>query len=185
MEIKTLHEQALRHTARLVAAIGGHQWDAPTPCPKWTVRDLVNHLVTGNLWVRELGRGRTIEEVGTALEGDLLSQDPVATHTDSVTAAIAAFGADGAMERLWHLSFGPRPGRVYARQRFIDVLIHGWDIATATGQDTRLPEEPVAECLSYLEAKPEVRKVWGFATVDPPATGGPQERLLALTGRRP
>jgi hypothetical protein len=64
------------------------------------------------------------------------------------------------------------------------VLIHGWDIAVATGQDTRLPEELVTACLSYVDGNPQLRAAWGFATLDPPASTRPQDRLLALTGRR-
>ena len=36
------------------------------------------------------------------------------------------------------MSYGPVPGSVYAGHRFIDVLIHGWDLAKATGQDATI-----------------------------------------------
>ncbi|MYZ39845.1 MULTISPECIES: TIGR03086 family metal-binding protein [unclassified Streptomyces] len=184
MDIRALHEEALRSTHRFVAAVGPDQWESPTPCEAWNVRQLVNHLVSGNLWVDELGRGRTIEEVGTDLDGDLLGDDPVAAHQASVSAAAGAFAADGAMERLWPLSYGARPGRVYARQRFIDVLIHGWDIGRATGEDPRLPADLVQECTDLITARPGIRAQWGFADVTAGPGADPQARLLALTGRR-
>ncbi|MFC4034791.1 TIGR03086 family metal-binding protein [Streptomyces polygonati] len=184
MDIRTLHAEALRSTHRFVTAVGPDQWQAPTPCEDWNVRQLVNHLVSGNLWVGELGRGRTIEEVGTGLDGDLLGDDPVAAHEASVVAATDAFAEDDAMERLWPLSYGARPGRVYARQRFIDVLIHGWDLGVAAGRDPLLPADLVEACAELLTARPQLRQQLGFADVEAGPADDPQTRLLALTGRR-
>jgi uncharacterized protein (TIGR03086 family) len=184
VDIRALHEKALRVTQQCIAGIGSAQWHLPTPCPEWDVRQLVNHVVAGTLWVRELGLGRTIEEVGSRLDGDLLGDDPVAAAEVSADAAGDAFAADGALDRLWPLSYGARPGRVYARQRFIDVLIHGWDIGTATGQDPRLPADLVDACTEIIESRPALRAQWGFADVDVPAGAEGQVRLLALTGRR-
>jgi uncharacterized protein (TIGR03086 family) len=183
MDIRTLHEEALQSTHRYVAGIDATQWQLPTPCAAWNLRQLVNHLVAGDRWVRELGLGRTIEDVGTTLDGDLLHDDPIAAHQDAVTGAATAFATDDAMTRLWPLPYSPRPGRVYARQRFIDVLIHGWDVATASGQDTRLPADLVAACLAIVEERPQIRAQWGFSEVDTPADADPQTRLLAFAGR--
>jgi uncharacterized protein (TIGR03086 family) len=184
MDMRKLHEDALNLTHQFVDNVHPEHWHTATLCPAWDVRQLVNHLVSGNLWVGELGAGHTIEEVGGRLDGDLLGDDPVASHEKSVATAIAAFRADDAMQRLWPLSYGPRPGRVYARQRFIEVLIHGWDIAAATGQDTRLPACLTQAGLDYLESNPKVVAAWGFASVNGPAGADPQARLLGLAGRR-
>ncbi|HEY8985800.1 MAG TPA: TIGR03086 family metal-binding protein [Streptomyces sp.] len=185
MDIRDLHAQALRSTHRFVAAVGADQWEAPTPCEKWNVRQVVNHLVAGNLWVRALGGGRTIEDVGTTLDGDLLGDDPAAAHQASVEAATEAFAAHDAMDRLWPLSYGDRPGRVYARQRFVDVLIHGWDIGRALDEDPRLPAGLVDACLELFDSRPQMFAQWGFADVTTAPDADPQTRLLALTGRRP
>ncbi|MEU3985749.1 TIGR03086 family metal-binding protein [Streptomyces sp. NPDC026672] len=185
MDIRALHAQALQSTHRFVAAVGADQWEAPTPCEKWTVRQLVNHLVAGNLWVRELGNGRTVGDVGTELDGDLLGDDPSAAHEASVASATEAFAAADAMERLWPLSYGERPGRVYARHRFVDVLVHGWDVGRAVGADPRLPAGLVDACLELFDSRPQSFAAWGFAEVAPQPGAAPQDRLLALTGRRP
>lgn len=42
-------EHALRLGGRLVENIASRQWDAPTPCSEWTVRDLLAHVVGMNL----------------------------------------------------------------------------------------------------------------------------------------
>ena len=145
LDLLELHEQALARTRRDVAGIGADQWDASTPCDGWTVRDVANHIVNGNFWAAELARGKTIADVGDRLDGDVLGADPLAAYDESARAADAAFRAPGAMEAPCAVSYGPVPGEVYAGHRFIDLLIHGWDLAKAihrgwpiTGQQVSL-----------------------------------------------
>ncbi|HEX3090914.1 MAG TPA: TIGR03086 family metal-binding protein, partial [Ilumatobacteraceae bacterium] len=137
-DIAALHRRALDATRRYVAGIDDDQWAQPTPCDGWTVRDLVNHLVAGNLWAAELGRGRSIADVGSALDGDMVGSNAVAAYDASADSAACAFEAPGALDAPCAVSYGPVPGSIYAGHRFIDVLIHGWDIASATGQDPDL-----------------------------------------------
>ena len=65
--------------------------------------------------------------------------------------AAAAFRAPGAMEAPCAVSYGPVPGEVYCGHRFLDVLIHGWDVASSTGQDTTLEPELVEACFEVIE----------------------------------
>src|SRR5262249_30896405 len=60
-----------RGPRRYVDSVGDGQWQMPTPCEGWDVRELVNHIVSGNFWAGELARGKTIEEVGDRLDGDV------------------------------------------------------------------------------------------------------------------
>ncbi|MGH9024706.1 MAG: maleylpyruvate isomerase N-terminal domain-containing protein [Acidimicrobiia bacterium] len=71
MDLLDAHTQALGHTRRLVAGVRDDQWDQLSPCEGWSVRELVNHIVTGNFWAGELTAGKTIEEVGDRLDGDV------------------------------------------------------------------------------------------------------------------
>jgi uncharacterized protein (TIGR03086 family) len=186
-DITTLHRRALDRTRRVVAGIGPDQLDRPTPDREWDVRALLNHLVSGNLWAAELATGKTIDEVGDRLDGDLLGHDPLGAYDRSASAASAAFEAPGALDAPCAVSYGPVPGSVYAGHRFVDVLIHGWDLAEATGQDPSLDPELVRACTAVLE--PQLAMLQGsgmFGTpVEVPAGADPQTRLLASLGRRP
>src|SRR5689334_14789070 len=97
-ELITLHRKALAATEGIVAGIRGDQWSDPTPCEGWDVRFVANHVVAGNWWAAELAAGRTIEEVGHRLDGDVLSPDPLSAYRESAVAADAAFAAPGALD---------------------------------------------------------------------------------------
>lgn len=185
-DIAQLHRDALASTRRFVAGIGADQWELSTPCSDWSVRELVNHIVTGNLWAAELGDGKTIADVGDALDGDVLGEDPVAAYDSSATSAAAIFEQPGALDRPCAVSYGPVPGSVYAGHRFIDVLVHGWDVAAATGQERRLDPGLVAACWDELSPQLHLWQASGAFSADlrGEVAADPQAQLLAALGRR-
>jgi uncharacterized protein (TIGR03086 family) len=186
MGLPEQHEQALAATGRLVDNVKPDQLDDPTPCDGWNVRELLNHIVSGNFWVGELVGGKTIEEVGDKLDGDVLGDDPAAAYRASAAIAGPAFKEAGAMERPVAVSYGPVPGEVYAGHRLIDVLVHGWDLAKGTGQDARLDPELVDACWAVVEPQLDMLAGSGAfgTTVEVPDDASPQTRLLAALGRQ-
>src|SRR6202158_4861262 len=156
LDLPELHGRALDATRAIVAGIGPNHWALSTPCSAWDLRALVNHVVSGNWWAAELAAGRTIADVGDRLDGDMLGDDPLGSYDASSAAAAAAFRAPGAMSAPCAVSYGPVPGEIYCGHRFIDVLVHGWDIAAATKQSTRLEPELVDACLAVVAPQAEV-----------------------------
>ena len=75
VDLPEVHARSLEHARRSVAGVADDQWDQLSDCDPWTVRELVNHVVTGNYWAAELGSGLTIEAVGDRLDGDVLGTD--------------------------------------------------------------------------------------------------------------
>ena len=186
VDLPEVHARSLEHARRSVAGVADDQWDQLSDCDPWTVRELVNHVVTGNYWAAELGSGLTIEAVGDRLDGDVLGTDPLRAYDDSSLIAAAVFRAPGAMEKPCAVSYGPVPGSVYCGHRFLDVLIHGWDVATSTGQDTTLDPELVEACIAVVEPQLDGLVASGaFGTpLEVPDDAGAQTRLLAMLGRR-
>lgn len=185
-DIAELHARALESTGAIVAGIPPDHWHCWTPCEGWDVRALVNHLVSGNLWAAELAGGATIDGVGGRLDGDLLGSDPAASYAESARSAVAAFRRPGALDALCAVSYGPVPGAVYAGHRFVDVLIHGWDLAAATGQDTTLDQGLMEACQKIVEPQLEAfREAGAFGReADVPPGASAQTRFLAKLGRR-
>jgi uncharacterized protein (TIGR03086 family) len=185
--LTSAHRRALDSTGRVVAGIRPDQWTAATPCEGWDVRALANHVVAGNLWAAELASGKKVDDVGTALDGDVLGDDPAGAYERSAAAAAAAFEAPGALEAPCAVSYGPVPGSVYAGHRIVDVAVHGWDLAVATGQDSALDPELVSACEEIVGPQLEALQASGMfgESQETPAGADGQTRLLVSLGRRP
>ncbi|HXY91063.1 MAG TPA: TIGR03086 family metal-binding protein [Acidimicrobiia bacterium] len=185
VDLPEVHATALDATQRYVEGVADDQWEQVSVCEDWTVRELVNHIVTGNYWAEELAAGKTIEEVGDRLDGDVLGRDPVGTYHDSAVRAAAVFRVPGAMEAPCAVSYGPVPGSVYCGHRFLDVLVHGWDVAKSTGQDTTLDPALVEACWTVIEPQIDMLKASGAfgTTVEVADDSGLQTKLLGALGR--
>jgi uncharacterized protein (TIGR03086 family) len=181
-----LYVRAMAATQRYVEGVRANQWEDPTPNTEWDVKQVANHIIGENLWAGELLRGKTIAEVGNKFDGDVAGSDPAAAYRASMSVATDAVTAPGAMEAVCHLSFGDFSGADYSAQLFVDLLIHGWDIARATQQDTRLPPDLVEACMPIAQEITAMARSSGVygddLAVSPDADQ--QTRLLALLGRR-
>jgi uncharacterized protein (TIGR03086 family) len=185
-DLPDVHARAVANTQRIVDAVTPDKMHNPTPCDGWDVAELIHHIVYGNLWVGPLVAGETIEQVGDRFEGDVVGDDIAAAHRASGAVAVDAFNAPGAMDAPCAVSYGPVPGSVYCGHRFIDVLVHGWDLAVGAGGDTELPPDLVDACIEVILPQADLLGGSGAygSSSDPGDTVPPQTRLLALLGRK-
>jgi uncharacterized protein (TIGR03086 family) len=186
VDIPAMFRGAVTEFDARVRQIGDHQWRAPTPDEDWSVRDLVNHIVSEDLWAPPLLGGATIAEVGDRFDGDVLGADPKAAWAAASAGAVRAVETDGAMDRIVHLSFGDFPGREYARQLLADHLIHAWDLARSIGADERLDGGLVTTCASWFDAVEDAYRGAGAIAARPPVPddADAQTVLLARFGRK-
>jgi len=173
---------ALPVTGALVDGLGSGQWDLPTPCPDWTVRALVNHLVLGHRRFAAAVTGGTPPDPGE----DYLGADPGTAYRASGEAMLAAFRADGALERAVTIPAGTLPGVVACELRVVEALVHGWDLARATGRTLEFPDDMVEQSIAFSRVQlgrlPADRTPFGPSKPvddDAPAL----DRLAALLGR--
>jgi uncharacterized protein (TIGR03086 family) len=185
-DVAKLHAKVVDLFAARVQAVPPDAWSAPTPCTDWSVRDLVNHVAGEELWTVPLLEGRTIEQVGDRYDGDVLGATPTHAVESAAMAAVAAFDETGALERTVHLSFGDTPASEYAMQLIADHLVHGWDLAAATGADTRLDDEAVAAVSDWFAEREQLYRGAGAVSGRPPVrAASPQDELLVAFGRDP
>lgn len=171
---------------RLVGGVRADQLDAATPCAKWQVRDLLAHLVGGlHFFAGQLEGSSGADGDAPA---DLLGDDPEGAYRQAADHFRAAVRDPDAAGRTVSLGFGDLPGDAFMKLALFDLLVHSWDLATATNQDF----EPHAEALAVADdfargaIPPEARDGDVFAgevEAGPDAT--PMERLAAFSGRRP
>jgi uncharacterized protein (TIGR03086 family) len=182
---------ALDGTGRLIDTIPDAQWQLPTPCPDWTVRQLVNHLVGGNRLFTRVLRGTPlppVQELGRRGAEDQLGEDAAGAFRSSADQMLAAFGEPGVLERTHTVPAATLPGPAVVHLRTVETLVHGWDLARATSQPAPFPDELVEEELTFsrelLARLPEGRRPFGPSRAV--ADGAPAiDRLAALLGRAP
>jgi uncharacterized protein (TIGR03086 family) len=180
---------AVDGVGQLVTAVGEQQWELGTPCTDWTVRQLVNHLVGGDRLATRVLRGEPLpplDQLGRRSGQDLLGADPAGAYRTSAEALLAAFRAPGVLDRAHTLPVGTLPGPAVVHLRTVETMVHGWDLARATGQPAPFPDEWVEQELPFthglLGRLPEGRRP--FAETQPVPDDAPAiDRLAALLGR--
>jgi len=182
MDVVELHTRTVGNFAWLVTRVGADQWSAPTPCPDWDVRELVNHVIGEERWTVPLMSGRTIADVGHSLDGDLLGDDPLRAVTE---AARAAQVAGELRPNVVHLSYGDENPAEYLRQLSADHLIHAWDLAVAIGADAPMDADLVEDVSVWFEEREDLYRSTGMIGERHGGFTDPSDELLDAFGRDP
>jgi uncharacterized protein (TIGR03086 family) len=180
-------EKAFASSAGVLAQVQSGDLDKATPCASWKVRDLINHMVGGTYFFA------VTAETGLAPTGDtgtdFTAGDVVATYKEGAARAIAAFRADGAMEKVMKLPFGEFPGAMFINIATTDAFAHGWDLAKALGAPTDLDGELAAQLLASGMIPDAFRGADGQAPfgpkVDVAESAPAADRLAGYLGRTP
>ncbi len=169
----------------VVAGIGPGQWSAPTPCTDLNVRELLNHMVSGNVLFAALASGGPTPD----RSADHLGADPLGAFRSAGQALRQAFAAPGMLAQTYTAPFGTAPGIALVQVRVVEMLVHGWDLAKGTGQAAVLPEDVAERALAASKGQ------LSGARTRPGAPFGPEvpvaadasaiDRLVVYLGRRP
>lgn len=167
----------------LIAAVSDAQWNWPTPCIDWNVRDLVHHIVNGNETFTNALGGLALKpnEPSMGTDTELSSR-----YQDSASMLLAAFRRPGVKERVVTIPFGSVPGEVALHLRIAEILVHGWDLGRATERVVSFPDDIVEneEAFSRLLLPQIPPDRYPFAPPKTaPAGSSPIDRLSALLGR--
>jgi uncharacterized protein (TIGR03086 family) len=183
MDVVSLDARAGARVRELIAAVTDDGWEMPTPCSDWTVRDLVTHLVAGN--VKYAGIARGADFVPGAPEVDP-GDDPAASYQTTLDDMVAAWQQPGALTREIGLPRGQRgPAERAAWLHLTETLCHGWDLATSLGLDPGLDEEAVLACLEDCRGRmgPQRAAESPFADARETGSASPLTQLAAFLGR--
>ena len=152
--------------------------DSDTPCDTWDVRTLMNHMLeTQHYFVAAAQGDKDAKPPSPTPPTNLIGDDPVADFTNARQQTIDTFSEEGVIEKT-----GPSLGIAFS-----DQLLHGWDLAKATGQDTTMPAGLAEAAYGMVHGAftDEQRKGVFKPEVNVDGTTSPQDRLLAYTGRDP
>ena len=184
-------ERATASTEKILANVRSDQLGLATPCASWKVRDLINHIAGNGYWFEGIARDGVAPDRPDNAAPDVASGDFLTAYTEGSRRAVAAFSADGVMDKTLQLPWGEMPAAAFIVMASTDQFVHGWDVAKATGQSTELDPELAAQFLDfYRPALPDVFRgpdpVAPFGpAVTVPASAGSLAQLLAFLGRQP
>ena len=166
---------------KLALGTGLDQLDAPTPCAKWAVRDLFAHVTGGATTFAALLRDEPAPELPQPRDDAL-----AATANAALVDIDGAFRLPGVMTKTVATPFGEMPGETFARLLAFDLLMHTWDLATATGQPVSVPADVVAAIDAFVQVAltPDLRGPDTFGPeIEAAPDATPLERLVAFSGR--
>jgi uncharacterized protein (TIGR03086 family) len=169
----------------LVAGVKPDQWDNATPCDKWTVRDVVNHIVGGGHMFATSFAGNTVEMPDGEMP-DMVGDDPLAALDGALSAFEAAADTPGAMDNMVVLPFATLPAQVALDIAKFDLLVHCYDIASATRQPFDPPAAVTDEGyqIAQMIVSPDMRAAGTFGDeVAAPPNATSLQRMLAFSGR--
>ena len=186
MDAIELHDRALAATTAIVANVDKSQFDEPTPCANFDVRTLLNHLVGVNYRFVQIAHG----EPGAAVPatGDFVHDDALTPYRESAAALSEAWSDPLLLEKTVHMPFGDVPGAFALGVHTVEAIVHGWDLAKATGQPTEI--EPELCAVAWQNSKDIDESFRGPGrpfgpAVTPPPGASDTDKLVAWLGRQP
>ena len=159
------------------------QMNDPTPCSEFTVHDVLDHMIglggSFSYWFRG-------EAAPEPKPHGVYGWVPAAEFREVMDDLLDAVKSDGAMDRTLSTPMGEMPGETFARLVAFDGLVHGWDLASSTGQTFEVPPAVITSVDEFARGalSPEMRDGDTFkeATVAPD-DATPLEGLVAFSGR--
>jgi uncharacterized protein (TIGR03086 family) len=189
-DVVALDALAVRASVELVGRARPADMARPTPCTDWTLHGLISHMTAQHYGFAAAAAG----------DGDLarwrprrLGSDPVADYRASADAVLAAFSADGVLDRRFPLpEFAAGhlfPARQAVSFHFVDYVVHSWDVAKALGLEARFTQELLDAALRVARAVPDGEARLAPGAAFSPAVawpdGPPLDQIVAVLGRSP
>ncbi len=170
-----IYDTATRGARSIIAGVKPDQMNLPTPCADWDVAALIDHMVRAQTGSASTVSGSQVAAGATPLE----------SFDVAVSAALTALKSPGGLDKKVQGRQGEVPAAQVMSGACMDVTVHTWDLAKATGQDTRLDPAVVEFIMPIVEGIAQRGPGPAFAAPkDPAANASLQDKMIALTGRQ-
>lgn len=179
-------------TAAVIAALGDDQLTLATPCPEYTVGDLLDHVHGLALAFADAATKARPEGQPTGPSGDAKNLEP--GWRERIPQRLADLARAWEDPEAWTGMTAAggieMPGEIAGLVALNEVIAHGWDLARATGQPLEADGSHVEVCIETMgpqpgEERPEGPDVAFGRPVEAPADAAPVDRLAAVLGRDP
>jgi uncharacterized protein (TIGR03086 family) len=195
MNLSSEMAAAATEAAKVVSGVPEGTLDAPTPCGDWDLRTLLNHTI---LWTSYSAERRAH---GESVAEDLMTKDFTAEpgfradYARQIDRAVRAWSDPKAWAGELGVMGDATPAADVGAMLIMEMALHGWDVAKATGQEYHADDAMAEALLDTVQAQAELfRKYQGFAdaieapagaTATATATASAFDRALRLSGRDP
>jgi uncharacterized protein (TIGR03086 family) len=183
----SMFDRALKTTAAVVAGTKREQFDEPTPCTDWSVRDVLNHIV-GGLRTYISGAAGTAVEMSDGT--DYTAKDHAAEFDRAAAEILEILSAPDIDEKKFTLPWGESPTSMVLPLAIADAAVHGWDLARGTDQEYAIDDD-IAEAVhawtsQMMEPNGNFPRGDSFGPiVEVPDNAPAVDRMVAYLGRRP
>jgi uncharacterized protein (TIGR03086 family) len=186
MDFADLIRRAATTTSQVVSGVKPEQLDGPSPCSEWDVRELGNHM-TGFLAYSAAAARKQTPLDSDGGPSDMTGGDWGATYRNLAADTAEAWAEAGSLEGETHFGQGPMPAQNAAGVTLMELVVHGWDLAAATGQTVEYDADVVAVTNQIVEGATSGGAPGGFFA--PPvavgADAGAMDQTVAKSGRNP
>jgi uncharacterized protein (TIGR03086 family) len=171
----------------VLAGVTDVQLTSSSPCTDYTVGDLIDHVDQVSQGATALARRASLPGTGTgsdAADRDLRWRSSVARHVRELG---DAWDDPAAWQGGGNVPGADLSNEMWGKITLTELVVHGWDIAKATGQPFDLPDDTLQACLDHVAKfvpNAPVPALWG-----PPVEVAPDaallDRIVAIAGRAP
>jgi uncharacterized protein (TIGR03086 family) len=172
-ELRDLYRKAADWTIGNIE--GADDLNAKTPCEEWDLRTLLDHMLETQQYFVASAQGRDASPPSPTPPA-LISGEPAGDFRAARDALLDAYADDAVLEK----------GAMGLGVAFSDLLIHGWDVARASGLDATMPTGLAQAAYDTIHGKftDEQRKNLFKPEIPVAADADPQTKLLAYAGRK-
>ena len=183
--MEQLISKAAENAKRVVAGVKPSQFDDATPCSEFNVKQLANHMA-GLLMGSERAALKQDRMAPPDPMPDIVGDNPGAVYSGLADKAVAAWSSPGALDGNTQFGTGEFPAQMAAAITLMEVAVHGWDLAKATGQSYSLEEDVVAATFETVKQLNANGRGPAFGTeVSAGDSASTQDQMLAYSGRNP
>ena len=175
----------------LAGTIAAGEWDRPSLCAEWTVRDVAGHVVWGQRLTRDWATGGEYAARGGAPgaphpgRDELAGADPLAAWRAARDECLAVLTPEALGRRIVTGAFGEIPLEGFVTALVADFMAHTFDIGRALGREVRLAPELIPGAFDWARRTVVARGPGGIGPeLTPPPGADEQTRFLAFLGRR-
>lgn len=175
--------KALATFGEQVQDVADHEWDLPTPCVEWDVRQLVAHVVLGEAQLTDLIRGES--GAMADIDASIVGVSPMSVWRGTALAAIEAARSPDIDTRTYEHAAGALSSAQLLGWRISENLVHAHDLGVAIGRPKPVDDDLAEACLTFWwPVALELSESGDYGPAQEPAEGASAgERLLFLLGR--